>query len=48
MLDDGCCAFATHSFDVILSIYICMFCAICNKLYNDAAIFFKENKVKSQ
>ena len=41
--------FATLSFDVILSIYICMLCGIiCNKLCDDAAIFFQKKGVKSQ
>ena len=41
--------FATLSFDMILSIYICMLCGIiCNKLCNDAANFLKKIVVKSQ
>jgi len=36
--------FATFSFDLILSIYICMLCGnICNKLSNVAVNFFSEN-----
>jgi len=50
MLDDGWCCmdtFATLSFDVILSIYICMLCKIiCNELSNVAANFLKKTKGK--
>jgi hypothetical protein len=50
MLDDGWSymdTFATLSFDLILSIYICMLCGnICNKLSNVAANFFFENRGK--
>jgi hypothetical protein len=54
MLDDGWSymdTFATLSFDLILSIYICMLCGnICNKLSNVAAnfFFFLKTGVKSQ
>jgi len=41
--------FATFSFDLILSFYICMLCEnICNKLSNVAVNFFLKTGVKSQ